>query len=345
MREKINWAKEKGAAAILIYDRNNDGILSHASNIFRYNLSDYEGDTPPNRAFTNPLRLYTPDAENEIAAYFISKALAQKILSNVDINAFENEKAKSKKKFTGTIDHSSISLKASADEEIIRARNVIGIIPGKNTSEAVIIGAHYDHVGKYDGFIYNGADDNASGTAGMMTVARACLATGVQPKRTIIFAAWSAEEKGLWGSNYFVNHNFCDSVVAYINYDMIGRNSDTDDQGIECGLTYTKNYTCLQTWTQEFIDEYQLDLTMLYKAAEVPRGGSDYASFSKAGYPVMAFMTAMHDDYHRPSDEADKINYKKLTNISRLGYLLVWKMANMENWEIKNTTNLNPKNN
>lgn len=107
-------------------------------------------------------------------------------------------------------------------------RNILGKIEGKNPNEIVIIGAHYDHIG-YDPMlegdqIYNGADDNASGVQAVLQVARAFLATGEQPERTVIFAFWDGEEKGLLGSRYFaMNYPDIKKVKGYLNYDKIGR--------------------------------------------------------------------------------------------------------------------------
>ena len=109
-------------------------------------------------------------------------------------------------------------------------RNVLGMIPGKNTKEYVIVGAHFDHLGidpVLDGDqIYNGADDNASGVSAVLQIARAFLASGQQPERNVIFAFWDGEEKGLLGSKYFVQTcPFLSQIKGYLNFDMIGRNN------------------------------------------------------------------------------------------------------------------------
>lgn len=109
-------------------------------------------------------------------------------------------------------------------------RNVLGMIPGKNTKEYVIVGAHFDHLGidpALDGDqIYNGADDNASGVSAVLQIARAFLASGQQPERNVIFAFWDGEEKGLLGSKYFVQTcSFLSQIKGYLNFDMIGRNN------------------------------------------------------------------------------------------------------------------------
>ena len=103
------------------------------------------------------------------------------------------------------IKNKKLHVKTCLEAKTIKCRNVLGMIEGKNPDEIIVVGGHYDHLGIHDGFIWNGADDNASGTVGVMTIAKAFMASGVQPEKTIIFAAWTGEEKGLYGSKYFVS--------------------------------------------------------------------------------------------------------------------------------------------
>jgi len=93
-----------------------------------------------------------------------------------------------------------IHLKTTVNSKVIKARNVIGVLEGESPDEIIVIGGHYDHLSNSNGFIYNGADDNGSGTIGVMTVAKAMVASGVKPKKTIVFCAWTGEEEGLLGS-------------------------------------------------------------------------------------------------------------------------------------------------
>lgn len=124
---------------------------------------------------------------------------------------------------------SIVKLKQEVHQKL-SMRNVLGMIPGKNTKEYVIVGAHFDHLGidpALDGDqIYNGADDNASGVSAVLQIARAFLASGQQPERNVIFAFWDGEEKGLLGSKYFVQTcPFLSQIKGYLNFDMIGRNN------------------------------------------------------------------------------------------------------------------------
>src|SRR5665648_632337 len=174
---------------------------------------------------------------------------------------------------------------------------------------------------RYNGYIYNGADDNGSGTVGVMSIARALKATGKKPEKTIIFAAWTAEEKGLLGSEYFVrNFSGVNRIALNMNFDMIGRSSVKDTTGNKCGVEYTKVYSGFQELSQKNVKDFGLNLDIKYTGSEKPSGGSDYASFAEKDVPVISFMAAMHPDYHRPSDDAVKIEWKKMEDIICLLY-------------------------
>ena len=206
----------------------------------------------------------------------------------------------------------------------------MGYIEGKNKDEYIVVGGHYDHLGKWDGWIWNGADDNASGTVGVMTIAKAFMATGKKPEKSIVLAAWTGEEKGLWGSKYFVQEAQKNNlnVLLNLNYDMIARNTEKDSLKNQASMVYTKAYSGIEELTIQNLDTYQINLDLNYRPAERPGGGSDHAPFAQAGIPVFYFMAAMHPDYHQPSDELDKVNWEKMTNIIRIGFLDSWELAN-----------------
>ena len=211
-------------------------------------------------------------------------------------------------------------------------RNILGKIEGKNPNEIVIIGAHYDHIG-YDPMlegdqIYNGADDNASGVQAVLQVARAFLATGEQPERTVIFAFWDVEEKGLLGSRYFaMNYPDIKKVKGYLNYDMIGRNN-REDQPDYFVYFYTAAHQAFGDWLKKDIEDYRLQLSPDYRAWDNPVGGSDNGTFAKLGIPIIWYHTDAHPDYHLPGDETQKINWLKIVDITKASFLAMWKLAN-----------------
>lgn len=211
-------------------------------------------------------------------------------------------------------------------------RNVLGMIPGKNTKEYVIVGAHFDHLGidpALDGDqIYNGADDNASGVSAVLQIARAFLASGQQPERNVIVAFWDGEEKGLLGSKYFVQTcPFLSQIKGYLNFDMIGRNNKPQ-QPKQVVYFYTAAHPVFGDWLKEDIRKYGLQLEPDYRAWENPIGGSDNGSFAKVGIPIIWYHTDGHPDYHQPSDHADRLNWDKIVEITKASFLNMWKMAN-----------------
>lgn len=185
-------------------------------------------------------------------------------------------------------------------------RNVVGVLPG-DSEEAVVIGAHYDHLGLGDdsslaeqhlGQIHNGADDNASGVAGMLVLARDFSAA--RPGRTLVFAAFAAEELGLLGSRHYVQHPSrpLEHTVAMVNLDMIGR---SDGDVLIGGVGTAEEF-------RDLLHEVEVKSPLTFKYASTPRGSSDHLSFATAGVPVLFFFTGLHPDYHKPSDDWEKID-------------------------------------
>lgn len=211
-------------------------------------------------------------------------------------------------------------------------RNVLGMIPGRNPKEYVIVGAHFDHLGtdsSLDGdCIYNGADDNASGVSAVLQIARAFVASGQQPERTVIFAFWDGEEKGLLGSRYFVQScSYLSSIKGYLNFDMIGRNNKPDHPQ-HVVYFYTASHPAFGEWLKQDIEKYELRLEPDYRAWDNPVGGSDNGPFARVGIPIIWYHTDGHPDYHLPTDHADRLNWDKVVDITRASFLSMWRMAN-----------------
>ncbi len=218
----------------------------------------------------------------------------------------------------------------------LELRNVLGYVEGKNKNEYVVMGAHYDHLGMdevLDGDkIYNGADDNASGVSAVLQIAKAFLASGEKPERTIIFALWDGEELGLLGSEYFMQTcPFASDIKGYVNFDMIGRNND-EQKPKYVVYFYTEAHPQFGEWLKSDIKTYGLGLEPNYRPWDKPIGGSDNASFAKRDVPVIWYHTDGHPDYHQPSDHADKINWDKLVEITKAAYLNLWNLANLKTY-------------
>jgi Zn-dependent M28 family amino/carboxypeptidase len=215
----------------------------------------------------------------------------------------------------------------------INVRNVVAMIEGVNKDEVIVVGAHMDHMGMSEGRVWNGADDNASGTVGVMTIASAFAATGVKPQKTVLFCAWTGEEKGLLGSEYFTLNptvGEIDQYKFYLNYDMISRDSDNDEEGINCGITYTKAYSSMEEITNKNKEDFNINLNLNFRPSEEPRGGSDHTPFTDQKIPIMYMMAGFPDEYHTPEDEVELINWDKMLEIIKLGFLNMWDIANSD---------------
>lgn len=229
-------------------------------------------------------------------------------------------------------------------------QNVVGIVEGKDSklkNEYVAIGAHYDHVGigrAIDGDdLYNGADDDGSGTVSVLNIAEA-FATGAKPKRSILFVWHTGEEKGLWGSRYFnefptVPH---EQIVAQLNIDMVGRSraeGDTNPANDELAgpnEVYVIGSKMMSTELGELSEKVnnsylKLDFNYKYDDPNDPQRffyRSDHFNYARHGIPIIFYFTGVHEDYHRPSDTVDKIDFVKMEKIARTIYATGWELAN-----------------
>lgn len=246
---------------------------------------------------------------------------------------FEAYRKERQKKGRYTVHPDSIAVLKKEVHQRLPLTNVMARIEGKNPNEIVVMGAHYDHLGVdplLDGDkIYNGADDNASGVSAVLQIARAFLESGVKPERTIIFALWDGEEKGLLGSEHFVlTYPDLSKIKGYINFDMIGRNNN-EAKPKHVVYFYTEAHPAFGEWLKNDVEKYGLQLEPNYRPWDRPIGGGDNGSFAKRDIPIIWYHTDGHPDYHQPSDHADRINYEKVVEITRAAYLNLWNMANL----------------
>ena len=301
---------------------------------------------------------YDNTGEAGIPVVVVSRQLARRTLGAEDVKLAEFEQAADSRSLDskGTAVRLQVrGLRLTIDVNVVRREspsfNVIGILPGsdpKLKSEAIVIGAHYDHLGlggEGSGSlsartgIHHGADDNASGVAGLIELAR--IFSTQKPRRTIVFIAFSGEEEGLIGSNYYVNHPIVAlaNTVAMINMDMIGRLKEKSL--IVGGVGTAQEWRALIDTSNDVqgmtvsLNSAGPDRTSLPNAIPVVTGSngkpvvtldpgkkfvltlnedgfgpSDHSSFYAKQVPVLFFWTGNHEDYHKPSDTADKINYE-----------------------------------
>ena len=200
---------------------------------------------------------------------------------------------------------------AAAD---IRAANVIAVLPGTDpalAAETIVLGAHWDHLGSSGGDIYYGADDNASGTAVVVGLARAFAASG-GARRTLVFVLFGAEELGLIGSSYYVQHAALplSQTIAMLNFDMVGRMRDNK---LTIGGVDSGDRLRAATAEAAHAAGVQADLD------GTPFSPSDHSRFYSAGTPVLFFHTGGHADYHRPSDTVDRLNPDGMARVAAIG--------------------------
>src|SRR3954471_11375682 len=268
----------------------------------------------------------------------------------------------------------AITFNVDADYQIVRTQlttNVVGIVNGADPQlkrSYVAFGAHYDHVGYAEGEvtrgaggprragapgrvtpgaeddrIWNGADDDGSGTVAMMALAKA-FAEGPKPKRSLIFVWHTGEERGLWGSRYFADYPSVpmESIVAQLNIDMIGRNRD--DKATESNTVYlvgsdrisselhainrAANGALTKPLTLDYEFNDPTDLEQLYYR-------SDHYSYAAKGVPIIFFTTGLHPDYHANTDEVSKIEFDKMTRITQMVYETGARLANLDHAPVR----------
>jgi len=328
-RKKNELAADKGALAIIEVSPGDDMTLNWAQNTpFHVRSETYQG--PQKKDPYKRLRAPGVEIGNTLTTVSLSPRAVHKLFEGYDIDLVQYEtKAARMVSQKGFNLKTSVHLKTTVDSRILKARNVVGVIEGEKTDEFIVVGAHYDHMGIKNGFIYNGADDNASGTVGMMSIAKAVMATGKKPEKTIIFAAWTGEEKGMIGSRYYCENPTVplNQIKYYANYDMIARNVN-DTAGVKCFYSYTKAFAALKDISEEHIKNYGLKLELKYRPMVGASGGSDHRSFASKSIPVTCMITGLHNEYHTPRDVIQKISYDKMHEVVKLGFLNIWRLAN-----------------
>lgn len=307
LRRKASLARDKGAAAVIIV-------------------------TGPNNDPEDALMTFKYDgtaARAGVGVANITGEVADKLLasSGKTIEALQKQIDDGPAPASFALENVSASLEADVRDDRRTARNVAAILHGNDPSlkeELIILGAHFDHLGyggsssldrEATGQIHNGADDNASGSAGLLELAQKIAAEKDQVKRSYLFLAFSAEEMGLLGSSAYVKDKVTpmDQAVLMINMDMIGRMKE--NQLILYGLGTSPGW-------EKLVDDLnaESDFGFELKKNKDGTGPSDHSTFYQAEMPVLALFTGIHSDYHKPSDDADKINVDDEARIVKFAY-------------------------
>ena len=313
LRYKAQTARDRGATGI----------------VFVNDSEDFSGSS------LSKLRFDRSFADSGIAALAISRPSARRILAKAGLNLDDlEETARSSKGSAADMPGVRLKFRADLVKETRSARNVVGFLKGKGdlAEEVLAIGAHFDHLGmgevsslaaKPGSEVHNGADDNASGTAGLLELAGTLASRKDQPGRGVLFLAFSGEEQGLLGSRHYVNHPVVplEKTVAMINMDMIGRMQGT--RLIVGGTGSSPGWKDLLTQLNE-----DADLELKYR--EGGFGPSDHSSFYGRDIPVLFFFTGVHGDYHKPSDDYDKIEPDSIARVVEFIFQTARSIRSME---------------
>ena len=245
----------------------------------------------------------------------------------------------------------TVTLRTSGKERAFVSRNVVGVLAGsdpKLAGEAIVLGAHLDHLGVVDGAIHPGADDNASGVAALLEIARAFAASGVRPKRSLVFAFWTGEEEGKFGSAHWVRHPLWPlaKTAVYLNLDMIGHPWTPEemkklvaDSGLKDQSAFLDGLKPVD-FAEPGVADFAPDLgPVLARAARgtgvslhfdrTPgvHGGSDYRDFARARIPFVRFFGNFFKGYHEPGDTPAGVDPREIEKTARLALATAWLLA------------------
>src|ERR1041384_641 len=312
LRTKANNARDHGAVGMILIDLNHDN--EQQPELLSTNNSLWRGG-------------------NSLVAAQVRREVLRKWLDarGVSLRDLKEKIDRTGKPGSMPLPGALARLQVTLKENHERAENVVGILPGADPDlkdQRVVIGAHYDHLGfghfgaldrAAEGKVHPGADDNASGTAVLLELARRLAKLPVKPDRTIVFAAFSGEELGLYGSRHFIEHTDSISAIdAMINLDMVGRLRD--NRVTVFGARSGENLSDLVLRNARALG---LDIT---DSNDI--GRSDHMSFYSKKIPVLHFFTGTHEDYHRATDTWEKLNIEGMAKISDLVLVTALEIAN-----------------
>lgn len=329
---KAKIAREKGAA-LVVFVYATDEEFSNKNQMFKgyYAKPSIGFDTKKGQKPRAGIILTSPS--NAAALLNTSPKDFIKVMKKM------GKKAKSAAgKFTGTA-----KVDVTIEKKPVMTENVLGFIEGTDKKdEIVVLTAHYDHVGIINGEVHNGADDDGSGTVAVLEMAQAfamAAKEGHRPRRSILFMTVTGEEKGLLGSEYYSENPIfpLKNTVVNLNTDMIGR-VDKKHEG-KPNYVYVIGSDMLSTELHNLHEEVakkhfaNIELDYQYNNDTDPNRyyyRSDHYNFAKHNVPVIFYFNGTHDDYHKPTDTVEKINFDKIANITQLTFCTAWEIANRD---------------
>jgi hypothetical protein len=350
---KVDLAKKKGAIGILMVENSpQDNPDIARRELDEQRINDERPIIPgPSRRISLVDQIDIGPMRNSIPTVRISRDMADDILAlnGKDINSLKKAIEEKLQSQSILLSGTTFTVKNTAKTKLVNSMNVLGYIEGTDPElkkEAIVIGAHLDHLGKRGDYIFNGADDDGSGSVGVIEIAEAFAKNPVKPKRSVVFALWTGEEKGLLGSRYYVANPFISKTAVNLNLDMISRVYDKDRLAMMArrwgaeiakevlekldvkrfvNLSFDANSPEIGKVMRE--NNSYVGLHIHIQPSEGATGGSDHAPFAYSKIPWAFFIAAMTDDYHQPSDTVDKVNADLMEKIIRLTYLAAFDLA------------------
>ncbi len=280
--------------------------------------------------------------------FFITQKTADRLLSGsgTTLKQLQEEIDSGKKPRSYEVPGIMVSVQNQVVESEFTSYNIIGLMEGSDPvlkNECIVYTAHFDHAGINEkGEILNGADDNASGTSGLLEIAEAYSRLKKRPLRSVVFAWVNGEEKGLLGSEFYANHPLIpmEKTIININLDMIGRSITPADTGNFLGIELNITGPGEIQLFSENVNESDLKLVRISAkengisikemGKDIPFGSSDHASLAEKGVPFLFFHSGIHTDLHAPGDDIDKIDFDKMQKVSRLAFATGYRIANLK---------------
>lgn len=331
LRQKARVAFEMGALAVIVVDdpANHEPAPNPSSSLARWTILTDEERELPRDDTRRPRGRVGIEQENRplgILAALGSQEILRWLDPRKDWKSLQQDMDGSGKSKAFVVPHVTLQLVHRFEEDRRPTNNVIAMLPGSDpgrSEEYVLIGGHYDHVGKDDetGEVYPGADDNASGMATVLAVAEAFASLPDPPARSLLFVGWGAEEKGLLGSAHFVRNPPVplEKIVAAVNLDMVGRNKEGEMSVV--GRTETPDLVSL---FDRFAPAVGFELN---DDAGAGASRSDNSSMWLGAVPTVSLFSGTHEDYHEPGDTAEKVLPGKIEKAARLTFLVAHEIA------------------
>jgi hypothetical protein len=288
-----------------------------------------------------------------INVFAITTEMADRLLgqSGLTLRELQDSIASSHRPASFVVPNLKAQVNINVLKDTVTSNNIIGYIEGSDpelSKEAVMYTAHYDHVGvDAAGNIYNGANDNASGSVGLLNIAAAFAALEKKPARSAIFFWTTGEEEGLHGSSFYTGNPLfpLEKTIAVINFDMIGRSRRDTDVGAsltgEIDITGRDTIKIVNGADCPALVSYATEACRESGVYPIDEGkgthfsGSDHYPFYRKKIPVLFFFTGLHKDYHKPTDDFEFIDFDKLVNVSRAGFLTGYRVASDSDFHSK----------